>query len=202
MARKTFISYKYSEARELRDSIIESMGKDATYYTGETSDSPDMTDRTTDYIREKLKDMIYSTSVTIVVISPNMIKSQWIDWEIEYSLKQVKRGDFSSGTNGIVGVVKKYNGDYTWLRPRNDKFDGCSTLGTNEKYMYDILNKNRFNQEPKVYACENCKCVDMLVGSHISLINEEDFLNDPNFYIENAYEKSKHSEGYILSKKR
>ena len=37
MAHKTFISYKYSEATDLRDRIIEAMGDDATYYQGETS---------------------------------------------------------------------------------------------------------------------------------------------------------------------
>ena len=48
MAHKTFISYKYSEARDLRDAIIDSLGDDATYYKGETSDSPDLTDTTTE----------------------------------------------------------------------------------------------------------------------------------------------------------
>ena len=31
MAHKTFISYKYSESRELRDRIIQAMGSDAAY---------------------------------------------------------------------------------------------------------------------------------------------------------------------------
>ena len=44
MAHKTFISYKFSEATRLRNRIIEAMGDDATYYKGETSDSPDMSD--------------------------------------------------------------------------------------------------------------------------------------------------------------
>lgn len=42
MAHKTFISYKYSESQELRDRIIQAMGSDAAYYTGETSESPDI----------------------------------------------------------------------------------------------------------------------------------------------------------------
>ena len=83
MAHKTFISYKYSESRELRDRIIQAMGSDAAYYTGETSESPDMSDLKTATIRKKLADMIYSTSVTIVIISPHMKESNWIDWEIE-----------------------------------------------------------------------------------------------------------------------
>lgn len=32
MAHKTFISYKYSEAQELRDRIIEAMGDDASFF--------------------------------------------------------------------------------------------------------------------------------------------------------------------------
>ena len=70
MAHKTFISYKYSEARELRDRIITKLGNDATYYRGETSSSPDLTDLTTATIRKNLADMIYDTSVMIVIVSP------------------------------------------------------------------------------------------------------------------------------------
>lgn len=202
MAKKTFISYKYSEAKDLRDNIIEALGDDATYYLGETSDSPDMTDKTTDYIRGKLKDKIYSTSVTIVIISPDMKASKWIDWEIEYSLKQIKRGDIASGTNGIVGVVMKYNGDYSWLRPTKIKVDGCSIISTNDDYLYAIIANNRFNQNPKVYSCDKCQTVNQLNGSYISLINQEDFLSNPNYYIENAYEKSKDTNSYNVSRKK
>ncbi|WP_255286642.1 MULTISPECIES: TIR domain-containing protein [unclassified Bacillus (in: firmicutes)] len=34
---------------------------------------------------------MYDTSVTIIIISPNMKKSKWIDWEIEYNLKNINR---------------------------------------------------------------------------------------------------------------
>lgn len=47
MAHKTFISYKYSEAQSLRDKIIKAMGDDASYYKGETAESPDLTDTST-----------------------------------------------------------------------------------------------------------------------------------------------------------
>lgn len=116
MAHKTFISYKYSEGQELRDKIIESMGDDATYYKGETSDSPDLTDTSTENIKKVLKDMMYDTSVTVVIISPNMKESKWIDWEIEYSLKNIQRKNRTSHTNGVVGVIMKYNGDYSWFK--------------------------------------------------------------------------------------
>ena len=34
MPRKTFISYRYSEARTVRDDILKALGPDATYYLG------------------------------------------------------------------------------------------------------------------------------------------------------------------------
>ena len=43
MSHKTFISYKWSEAQKLRDDIIDALKEKASYYKGETSDSPDLT---------------------------------------------------------------------------------------------------------------------------------------------------------------
>lgn len=71
MAHKTFISYKYSEAQGLRDAIIDAMGDDASYYQGETSESPDLTDTSTENIKKHLRDMMFDTSVTIVLITPH-----------------------------------------------------------------------------------------------------------------------------------
>ena len=58
MAHKTFISYKYSESQELRDTIVGALGDDAMYYKGETSDSPDLTDTSTENIKKNLADMM------------------------------------------------------------------------------------------------------------------------------------------------
>ena len=46
------------------------MGDDASYYQGETCDSPDLTDKSTEHMRKKLRDIMYDTPVTIVIISP------------------------------------------------------------------------------------------------------------------------------------
>ena len=202
MARKTFISYKYSEARLVRDKIVESLEDDVKYYRGETSISPNLSDQSTNYIKNRLKDMIYSTSVTIVIISPNMKQSNWIDWEIEYSLKQVKRGDRRSGVNGVLGVVMKYNGGYEWLRPESNRADGHTTVQTNNQFLYEIIHKNRFNEIHPTYICPDCKTVDPWSGSYISLVNEEAFLANPNYYIENAYSKSQNLLKYSLFRKK
>lgn len=203
MAHKTFISYKYSEAQQLRDDIIEALGDDATYYKGERSDSPDLTDTSTENIKKNLKDMMYDTSVTIVIISPNMKKSKWIDWEIEYCLKNITRKDRTSHTNGVVSVIMKYNGGYDWFKTTTKKDDGCTSSSYKEELVYDIINNNRFNQNPKRYSCDICKTVDALTGSYIAYVEEETFLSNPSKYINNAYDKSENdADGYDIVKQR
>ncbi len=203
MAHKTFISYKYSEARNLRDRIIKALGDDADYYQGETSDSPDLTDTSTENIKKNLTDMMYGTSVTILIISPNMKDSKWIDWEIEYCLKNTTRKDRTSHTNGIVGVIMKVNGNYDWFKYSTDKDDGCSVWNYRLEKVHNIIKNNRGNQSPKKYSCPNCKCIDALWGSYISFVEEDEFLLRHKKYIDNAYEKSENdASGYEINPSR
>lgn len=204
MAHKTFISYKYDEAQGLRDKIIRALGNDVTYYKGETSDSPDLTDRTTETIREHLKNMIYGTSVTIVVISPHMLRSKWIDWEIAYSLRECKRGDQRSRANGVVGVIMNdpCTSSTDWIEKHCSNSDGCNMIIHDTTKLFNIINANRFNQTPKEYVCATCKTVDILNGSYIALVDEGDFLRNPARYIDNAYDKSQKLWNYNLCKTR
>jgi hypothetical protein len=202
MGRKTFISYKYSEAQTLRDDILTALGKDATFYQGETSDSPDMTDLKTDTIKKNLTDMMFHTSVTIVIISPAIKQSKWIDWEIEYCLKKISREERTSMTNGILAVIQKVNGSYDWYKSLNLNSDGCSSTSYLEHLVYDIIKNNRYNQNPKKYVCNTCQSINSLTGSYISYVQEETFLKDPQKYIENAFEKSENVDGYDLTKQK
>jgi hypothetical protein len=202
MARKTFISYKYSEAQGLRDTIIAKLGKDAQFYQGETSSSADLTDTKTENIKKVLTDMMHGTSVTIVIISPNIKQSKWIDWEIEYCLKEITRQDRTSKTNGIVCVIQKIGGGYSWFKGSNQQADGCSSSSYFEHLVYDIIKNNRYNQNPKKYTCNSCRSIDALTGSYISYVEEDTFLSDPQKYIENAFEKSEDIDGYDLVKQK
>lgn len=193
MAHKTFISYKYSEARNVRDRIINALGADATYYQGETSDSPDLTDTSTENIKRVLKDMMFDTSVTIVILSPNMRASNWIGWEIEYSLKSITRKNRTSHINGVVAVIKKVNGSYDWFK---------YSTGTGVQYHMEkiqtIIEKNHFNSNPPIMNGEGW---DWLNGSYIAFIEEDDFLDNPRRYIDNAYDKSENdAEDYDIVK--
>lgn len=192
MAHKTFISYKYSESLDLRDRIIVALGKDATYYKGENVDSRNMTDFKRKTIEKNLANMMYDTSVTIVILSPNMRKSDWIGWEISYCLKKNTRKERTSQRNGVVAVIKKVNGDYSWF-----KYSENGGVKYNTDKIQDIIAKNHFNSNPpkKVNGL-----YDWLNGSYISFIEEEEFLNNPQKYIDNAYEKSENDgRGYELT---
>lgn len=206
MAHKTFISYKYSEAKDLKNRIITALGDDAAYYQGERPDSPDLGDLETNTIKRKLSDMIYNTSVTIVILSKNMVFSKWIDWEIEYSLKATSRDGRTSHTNGIIGVIQKdlrnYYSPYGWLRNRTNCWK-CVSYNYHNEYLYDIIINNRNNQSPATDYCRVCRRFDEDYGSYISFIDEDTFLLNPDKYIEIAFEKSQNDAyGYNLCKDR
>lgn len=204
MARKTFISYKYDESYELRDKIIAALGEDAMYYQGETSESPSLTGKTTERIRKNLTDMMYDTSVTIVIVSPNIMRSNWIDVEIEYCLKKCTRNERTSMTNGIVGVIQKVNGSYLWLVNNTDKYNWHLNPQCKDFMLFPIIRKNRYNSKQhlnisgKFSQFQYCEFTD----SYISLIAEDYFLAAPNWYIENAYSKSQNSHQYCITKLR
>ena len=202
MAHKTFISYKYSEAQGVRDAILEALGEDAVYYQGETADSPDLTDDATETIKKKLTDMMYDTSVTIVVLSPQMKSSKWIDWEIEYCLKEITRKGRTSRTNGLVGVVQKVNGSYGWLVTTTAKDDGCNVRTIDDSKLYPIICNNRFNLRDSDYKCDSCQTYDRLSASFFSIIDEDDFLQAPQRYIDNAFDKAEDSQDFDLTKQR
>jgi hypothetical protein len=203
MAHKTFISYKYNEAQDIRDSIIRALGKDATYYEGETSDSPDMSDLKTSTIKKKLTDMMFGTSVLIVVISPNMKQSKWIDWEIEYCLQNNTRQDRTSQTNGVIAVIKKINNGYDWFVNHFNNCHNSPVINNKNEYLYPIIHENHFNSKPPQWHCDVCKTYDWLNGSYIEYVEEESFLLSPQKYIDNAYDKSENdASGYVLKKSR
>lgn len=134
MGRKIFISYKYRDrnvqplpgassftwVRDYVDYIAGSLLNDEDIYKGEDN-TEDLSDRSEEYIWRHLKDKIYDSSVTIVLISPNMRetnkweRSQWIPWEIAYSLRETTRCDRTSHSNAILAVVlPDSNGQYSY----------------------------------------------------------------------------------------
>lgn len=133
MGYKIFVSYKYADANvqalpglytqttvrsyvDKFESQLRSRG--SSIYKGERNGT-DLSMLSEEYIWQLLKDKIYDSTVTVLFISPNMRepgkweRSQWIPWEISYSLREQTRSDRTSHSNAIVAVIlPNKNGSY------------------------------------------------------------------------------------------
>lgn len=175
MAYNVFVSYKYADTavrqllghnptkvRHYVDEIEHLLTADDHIYFGE-HDGEDLSDWTDDEIWEELKDRIYPTTCTIVLISPNMKntncydKSQWIPWEISYSLRETTRSDRTSRRNAILAVVlPDKNGFYDYALTENHCY-GCQSKCTtyHRDGMFTIIKENMFNRKnPVKKECE------------------------------------------------
>ena len=108
LGRKVFVSYKYKDNDVKKipdvtqptwpcdyvDYIKNKILSSDDIYKGENSDE-DISSWSDEAIWRHLKDKIYDSTITIVLISPNMKeagkwqRSQWIPWEISYSLREL-----------------------------------------------------------------------------------------------------------------
>lgn len=146
-----------------------------------------MTSYSADYIKSKLKDMIRDTSVAIVILSPNMKLSNWMNWEITYSLTEITRENRKSLANGIVCVVQKqptYYGltdGYSWMKNWRDEWD--------LNKCFELIRLNQNNK--RTYSS------NLLSPNYIDTVTEDSFLRNSDKYIEEAYEKAKSNAYYI-----
>lgn len=189
MGRKIFVSYKYWDddvyyvpnitigTPKVRDYVswLEKKFKERTdhIYKGE-QDNEDLSDRSEEYIWSKLKDKIYDSSITIVLISPKMKeygrweKNQWIPWEIAYSLKEITRSDLKSRSNAILAVV---------LPNRNNNYDYYQSMN-----MFRIIS-------------ENIKC------GYIPIVTWDKFKYNCDYYINLAYNNQKNTPMNLVTKR-
>lgn len=165
MGSKVFVSYKYKDSnvhpiggnpntivRDYVNLVEDYFGQTRDVYKGEHDDE-DLSELSDDTIWEKLKDRIYDSSVTIVMISPNMRqqyrtdKSQWLPWEVSYSLKEIERGDKTSHSNAMLAVVlPDRNGSYRYFIEETHCV-GCSCICYKTDTLFRILGSNMFNKK-------------------------------------------------------
>ena len=134
MSRKVFVSYKYQDydVKALPSATPPTWPSDYVnyldvhildghIYKGENQDE-DLSSYSEEYIWDHLKDKIWDSSITVLLISPNMKepgkwdKSQWIPWELSYSLRLTTRKNYTSQRNSIVAVVlPNKNGSFDYF---------------------------------------------------------------------------------------
>ena len=225
MGRKVFVSYKYADtqvqdlnvyevstwhgrqkvqtkARHYVYELAKILDNEDHIYKGE-DDGESLAGFSDETIASKLRDKIYDTSITIVLVSKGMKtyeaeKDQWIPWEISYSLKEYTRGERTSLSNGIIAVVlPDESGSYSYYINHDSACD-CRMLDT--PFLFNILKDNMFNvKEPSRRLC-NGSYVYTGDSSYIQSVKWEDFKSTPNYYLNKAIEIRDKKDNYNIIK--
>lgn len=229
MGHNVFVSYKYA------DSNVQSLNKNGilndettvrTYvdvlsqlitdvldykYKGEY-DNEDLSMLSDDTIWESLKDKIYDSTLTIIMISSGMRdpqkrdRNQWIPWEISYSLKEISRRSLSGTTktshsNALLAIVlpdKSGRYDY-FIENKTCCPTQCKSINTD--FLFRIIRKNMFNLiNVHTTQCNNNRTIYPDNGSFIVLVTWKDFLKDPKQYINEAYDRLSKIAQYEITK--
>lgn len=218
MGKKIFVSYKYADANvfhlsgynskdtTVRDYVneLENYFDGSDIYKGELDDE-DLSHLSDDTIWKKLKDRIYDSSVTIVLISPNMKefdksdRSQWIPWEVSFSLRETARNDRTSHSNAMLAVVlPDKSGSYEYYLGKRQ----CGVTIHKTDKLFDIIRKNKFNiLNPQREYCSQCGCNHYYgLCSYIRAVKWCDFVRYPQKYIDEAVDRQAHISDYNISK--
>lgn len=231
MGRKIFISYKYSDnnvknitgdpgmwykctVRNYVD-VVENTLKDKTehIYKGE-SDGEDLSQLSDSTIWEKLKNRIYDSTLTIVMLSKGMRerykeeKYQWIPQEISYSLKEISRknknGDLvTSKTNALLAVIlPDINDSYDYFTYQKTCCDcKCRYYDSNSSGIFSIMSGNMFNiKNPNKYKCDNGETIYQDECNYMLCVKWSDFVENMEFYIDKAYDIQSNQESYNIQK--
>ena len=188
MARRVFISFRFSDGEKYKTKLCELFdGETKVINCSENEDRSGMSEETIQkYLYSKLK----TTSVTIIIITPQAInhkKDMWgryDDWmydEIRYSLEDRE----NNRCNGIVAVYTPEAKEML-MKETLHTCDVCkqeSTVST----IFDVDNlfrKNMMNVK-KAYKTNPCEGIyDSDKDSYCSLVEWEEFKKNYNKYID------------------
>lgn len=206
MGRKIFISYKYNdssilaldnvpyyETTKVRDYVTKLQNiltYDGIHINKGENDGESLAEFKDETIQSKLSDKIFDSSVTIVLLSPNMKeltlleRDQWMPWEIAYSIKNKKRTNNSSKRNAILLVALP------------DRY-GCYDYVNQPGFMFNIIENNRHNLL-SYYPSQYLKSVSQ---SYCLVCYWNQFLQNINLWIEAAVEIKEHAVHYQISSK-
>lgn len=227
MGHKIFISYKYADSnvknisglyyppdtvRTYVDKLQEYIDDLSDHIYKAEKDGEDLSELSDKTIWSKLKDRIYDSTLTIILISPGMKESwaadrdQWIPWEISYSLKEQSRknknGDsITSSSNALLAIVlPDAQGSYEYyLSQKTCCTSGCRSLKTNT--LFDIMKSNMFNQKnPNSKTCADGSTTYYGECSYITSVKWDDFIIDPEKHIQKAYDIRENISDYNIRK--
>lgn len=227
MGRKIFVSYKYADtlvqdlniyeydfwgnrakvttrARNYVNKLSEILENGDHIYKGE-DDGQSLAAFSDEHIASTLRDKIFDSTITIVLVSKGMKnpleteRNQWMPWEISYSLRESTRNGRTSNCNGVIAVVlPDERGSYEYYITYDSICD-CRSLNTT--FLFKILKDNMFNENyPTTSQCSNGSTIYHGDSSYIQSVKWEDFVNNPNYYLNTAIEIRDNKEAYQITK--
>jgi len=214
MGRKIFITYKYGDTNvralpnifwtKVRDYVTELqllIDSEDHINKGE-EDGQSLADFEDEKIASSLRDKIYDSSITIVMISPNMKtnareRDQWIPWEISYSLKEHSRNGRTSLSNALLAVVlPDLNGTYGYFMTPNP---GCNSTTYHTDRLFSILRRNMFNiKNPVTRECSGT--VFEGYHSYAYVVKWDDFKANIDYYLDVATGINGNIDQYNIAK--
>lgn len=229
MGKKIFVSYKYADdnvafleeynhfglystARNYVDYLQDRnfSGDDLNKAENDNEDLSKFKDTT---IKSKLRDKIWDSSITLVLISPNMQdilkkeEDQWIPWEVSYSLRTERRNGKNSLPNGMIAVIlPDKSGSYSYFTYHHNLVDDDGKTHNvrviNTDNTFEIIGNNMFNQKEPDYDIMQGQKVYHGECSYIIAVSWEDFIKDTDTYINRATDLKENSiDEYDLQKK-
>lgn len=215
MGKKIFVSYKYADSdveklpyRSYLDQIVEPttvrhyvdhlqtvFAADDHINKGER-DGESLAGFKDSAIESRLRDKIWDSSITLVLISPNMKESwnreddQWIPWEISYSLSEYRRNGRTSTLNAVLAiVVPDRNSSYGYYI-QEDMCPYCNCRILQSDKTFEIITRNMFNRKD----IEEADCSGSHSGiriykgdsSYIEVVKWADFIGNPTYWLGRA----------------
>ena len=229
MGRKVFVSYKYGDTsvedlniyedtfwgkqkvqtkvRHYVNELSNILSNEDHIYKGE-DDGQSLADFSDEYIASSLRDKIYDSSITIVIVSKGMKntmqdeKNQWIPWEISYSLSEYKRNDRKSLTNAMLAIIlPDKNNSYSYYIHRNECCNNsCTTHHTG--ILFEIISKNKFNlKSPNLHECNNNEKIYYDNDpSYIKAVKWDEFIKNIDKFIAESYNRLEKINDYNIYK--
>ncbi len=206
MGKNIFVTYKYKDnlvaafrekamfgiqtiARHYVDKLQTILSNEDHINLGE-KDGESLADFADSTIESKLKDKIFRSSVTIVMISRGMKdpllreQDQWIPWEVSYSLREITREDRTCRMNAVLGIVLPDQFEsYGWYYTPNIECN-CTTHNTGQ--LFQILKQNMFNMKNPIATTCNGLTIHHGEFSFIKTVKWSDFVEEPETYLDSA----------------